>query len=282
MPSLITKEDDRKRAAVAIVSPDKGSTKRARKTGPSSPKNKENEDEEYTGGFITAASIMGFPSHPNTTNGDIMKNEYGFVLWMRKKKKDGELFSGRMTDFIDWVESPEGKTLETETLQQRRSVEIEEQGKETFNFGKHKGKTFAQIAIDDPEYHSRYMYMLHGEAPLPVLARYISWFEKSSDMRDQSSPARTREDQSLHNQKFTFGKHYGQTFQQVAREDPSYHLRCRETGYSLRCPDTTCMNKYIRYFRRYGDQLAAVRGERDAIKSALVGMGIYPDCDCFD
>ena len=120
---------------------------------------------------------MGFPSHPNTTNGDIMKNEYGFVLWMRKKREDGELFSGRMTDFIDWVESPEGKKLETETLQQRRSVEIEEQGKEIFNFGKHKGRTFAQIAMDDPEYHTRYMY-LHGEAPLPVLARYISWFEK--------------------------------------------------------------------------------------------------------
>ena len=31
MPSL-TKDDDRKRAAVAIVSPDKGSSKRARKT----------------------------------------------------------------------------------------------------------------------------------------------------------------------------------------------------------------------------------------------------------
>lgn len=61
MPSL-TKVDDRKRAAVAIVSPDKGSTKRARKTetGLSSPKSRENEDEEYTGGFITAASIMGF------------------------------------------------------------------------------------------------------------------------------------------------------------------------------------------------------------------------------
>ena len=81
---------------------------------------------------------------------------------------------------------------------------------------------------------------------------------------------------------FTSGKHCGQTFQQVAREDPSYHLRCRETGYSLRCPDTNCMNKYVRYFRRYGDQLAAVRGERDAIKSALVDMGIYPDCGCLD
>ena len=53
MPSL-TKDDDRKRAAVAIVSPDKGSTKRARKTetGLSSPKSRENEDEEYTGGFL--------------------------------------------------------------------------------------------------------------------------------------------------------------------------------------------------------------------------------------
>ena len=219
---------------------------------------------------------MGFPSHPNTTNGDIMKNEYGFVLWMRKKREDGELFSGRMTDFIDWVESPEGKTLETETLQQRRSVEKKSRGKKHSTLESTKAKHLLKLQwmIQNNIYR--------GEAPLPVLARYIFWFEKSSDMRNQSSPARTREDQSLHNQKFTFGKHYGQTFQQVAREDPSYHLRCRETGYSLRCPDTNCMNKYVRYFRRYGDQLAAVRGERDAIKSALVNIGIYPDCGCFD
>ena len=174
------------------------------------------------------------------------------------------------------VESPEGKTLETETLQQRRSVEKKSRGKKHSTLESTKAKHLLKLQwmIQNNIYR--------GEAPLPVLARYIFWFEKSSDMRNQSSPARTREDQSLHNQKFTFGKHYGQTFQQVAREDPSYHLRCRETGYSLRCPDTNCMNKYVRYFRRYGDQLAAVRGERDAIKSALVNMGIYPDCGCFD
>lgn len=115
---------------------------------------------------------MGFPSHPNTTNGDIMKNEYGFVLWMRKKREDGELFSGRMTDFIDWVESPEGKTLETETLQQRRSVEKKSRGKKHSTLESTKAKHLLKLQwmIQNNIYR--------GEAPLPVLARYISWFEK--------------------------------------------------------------------------------------------------------
>ena len=68
------------------------------------------------------------------------------------------------------------------------------------------------------------------------------------------------------------GRHMGQTFRQVAREDPSYHLRCAATGYGQ---GEQIMDRYIQYFEQYGDQYAAARGEMRAINSWLHAGDVY-------
>ena len=238
--------------SAAVVTPQKSSTKKQRLEEAV----KETEDEtkeQESENVITAESIMGFPKYPNVTNRDIMINHYGFVSWVKKKKAEEGKLTGGLAAFLDWVDSDEGQRLE-----------IEGQGQERFNFGQHRGETFADIAQADPGYHGRYVHMLNknGESPNPVLSRYIAWFEKAGHGG---------------NEKFTEGRHRGQTFRQVAREDPSYHLRCEAKGYN-----PGGMQSYKRYFAQHGDRYAAERGERDAIESAMSDTRILsyvPDDD---
>ena len=157
-------------AAVAVavaVTPEKPIKKQRRTEEDESLSPKSNETEEHNNDdVLTAESIMGFPRYPNVSNGEIMKHHYDFVLWAKKKKAKGDA-SGALLEFVEWVESPEGQQLEPES-----------EGDIKFGFGKHKGKTFMEVAQTDQGYHERYMHMLRrkGEEPNGVLSQYISWF----------------------------------------------------------------------------------------------------------
>lgn len=213
---------DRKRSSV--VSPDK-SNKKFKEVS---------SDDEDDG--ITAETILGFPKHPTLSNGEIMREDYKFVLWAKHKKGIGEAY-GRLEQFIEWVESEEGQELEAEVLRlkaeedrvttetvlginnyenttneelmknhygfigwARRKMKDEAlsgtmvklvdwadsveghrvEGQVVFSIGKHKGKTFEQIARTDPRYHITYSYALqkNNVSPSVLLTGYISWFDR--------------------------------------------------------------------------------------------------------
>lgn len=135
-------------------------------------------------------------------------------------------------------------------------------GGRKFTRGKHRGRTFRQVAKEDPSYHLRCEYKGYSNEDL---ARYRRYFDQHGD----SNAARSHlnghiTSANLGNERFTSGRHMGQTFRQVADEDPSYHLRCAETGYR-----PGGMERYCEYFEQYGDQEAAARGERYAVGLAL-------------
>ena len=121
---------------------------------------------------------------------------------------------------------------------------------------------------------------IKGQQPNAVLSRYISWFQSRRRfgsihdvvIRRGEATSNRSSQETGGNERFDFGKHRGQTFQQVAREDPSYHRRCQATGYGR---DSAVMQRYTAYFDRYGDEFAAARGEREAIGYAL---GMLPEC----
>lgn len=247
-------------SSAAVVTPEK-SVKKQRRTDD----NESSPNHDDSG--VTAETVMGFPSHPYASNGEIMKKHHGFVVWAKKKSADGDA-QGRLAEFVEWVESPEGQRLE-----------LELEGDEKFTFGQHRGETFTQVAQNDPGYHGRYLYVLRkkGEEPNDVLSRYISWFQKSgytvpSLTTATRRPPATSRRVELGSQCFESGGHRGKTFSWVARNDPSYHLRCEATGYN---PEG--MESYRRYFAQYGDHYAAARGEHDAIACAI---GIH--CSCPD
>ena len=158
---------------------------------------------------------------------------------------------------------------------ERRRLRLEAQGENSiFNRGQHRGKTFAEVAKLDPDYHVRYMHILDrkGKQPNTILTRYINWFNNTGGASVWGAQStygmKRRAGKGIGNDKFTSGIHKGQTFRQVAREDPSYHLRCQETGFN-----PGGMDDYRDYFARYGDDYAAARHERDHLGFML---GIVP------
>ena len=113
-------------AAAAVVSPEKSAKKLKTEEG--------HEDEEE---HVSAETIMGFLRYPSTSNGDIMKNHYDFVVWAKEKRSEGPTF-GRLRDFVEWVESAEGRRLEIESQHMAgRGNGGGNDGDEMFNFGKH-------------------------------------------------------------------------------------------------------------------------------------------------
>jgi hypothetical protein len=114
-----------------------------------------NEDAIVNDSEITADTIMGFPSHPTSTNRELMTKHYSFVEWAHRKEEEG-VACGRLQAFLDWVSSPEGKQLEEEH--------------ERFTFLVHKGQTFLETARADPGYHMRYAYMLKRDKEKPFWA----------------------------------------------------------------------------------------------------------------
>jgi hypothetical protein len=125
-------------------------------------------------------------------------------------------------------------------------------GNERFYSGRHRGKTFSWVARNDPSYHLR--CEATGFNP-EGMERYREYFDQYGIRR----PAASRR-VGLGSECFESGGYRGKTFSWVARNDPSYHLRCEATGYN-----PVGMERYREYFDQYGDPNAAARGERDAL-----------------
>jgi uncharacterized protein (DUF3820 family) len=234
--------------AIAIVSPEK---KKIRRTESAN----ENAATE-----ISADTVMGFPKHRNATNRELI-NHYDFVKWAKKKYSNDEVY-GRLEEFCDWLYSPEGQQIEQEYLSRVAGNEIEQANKR-FTYGKHEGRTFKEIAENDPSYHTRYIHMLRkkNEVPTGQLARYVEWFNKAKKSGFIHVDERWNAARDLRHvngsERFTFGMHRGETFRDVAERDPSYHPAMGNSH--------EVMDRYIQYFNAYGDHAAAHEGEMDTL-----------------
>ena len=108
------------------------------------------------------------------------------------------------------------------------------------------------------------MYKTKAEGSLDVTEKLVALLA-AADAQDQTDyreyfnrcgmPAKDRGG----DERFIFGSKISQTFRQVAREDPSYHLRCYAAGYN---PIPIQMDRYCKYFATYGHQHAAAWGDR--------------------
>jgi hypothetical protein len=245
-----TAESKHKLEEVTPSNENDGVPEKKHRRGNSTEDNSISNDSE----ILTEQTIMGFPSHPTSTNRELMTRHHSFVEWAHRKEAEGAVCS-RLQDFLDWANSPDGKQLEEDC--------------ERLTFGVHKGKTFQETADADPGYHTRYAYMLKkdGEKPSGQFARYIKWFKKAKRSGRIHGEERWSRDMQQENgyvsgsEQFNFGCHRGHTFSQVAAEDPSYHLRFTSVNHNL----NDIMRRYVRYFNLHGDQTAAREGELDCL-----------------
>lgn len=229
---------------------------------------------------VTADSIMGFHKYPNKTNREIMLHHYGFVRWARSR----ENMYGRLEEFVRWSKSDEAKALEMQGLQGR--------GNEQFTYGQHNGKTFHQIAEQDPDYHVRYMKMLRwkNQPSNDMLDRYVEWFnqqkrgqKKKRKSTSNSTPAdtaarRQRRAADNGNERFPFGQHRGQTFREIAEQDPSYHLRYKDMDDS----PNVVLDRYIAWFDRYGPGPFVAHQSHHADLAYAAGLSCIFNNDDYD
>jgi hypothetical protein len=186
------------------------------------PKTEDEGEEEEEEDAVTAETKMGFHCCPDLTNREIMLQRDGFVNWARRQENRTD----KLEAFVEWADSEEGKKLELESLDD-----------EVFSYGKHKGKKFSEIYESDPDYHKRFLYVLKkkGEEPSGDLERYIHWINLGKKKHAGRGAARSLKFHSSSssmkertgNHRFNFGQYKGLTFTEVAKRDPSYHLRLK-------------------------------------------------------
>jgi hypothetical protein len=119
----------------------------------------DSEDEECSD-RATRNSVMGFGRHARLTYREVMTDHYNYVIWAKAHAGDA---TGRLRNFLEWVESPEGESFP-----------------ERITFGMHNGKSFQKVAVEDPSYHRRY------KAKNPKchkLDDYIRYFNRHGNQR---------------------------------------------------------------------------------------------------
>jgi len=221
---------DRKRSSV--VSPDKSNKKF---------KEVSSDDEDDIG--ITAETILGFPKHPTKSNGEIMKEDYKFVLWAKHKKEKGEAY-GRLEDFVEWVESEEGQEIWAEVL--RLKAEEDRVTADTIlGIKNHENTSNGELMKKHYSYIGWARNKKENEALFGKLVKLVDWADSAEGHRVESQVV------------FNMGKHKGETFEQIARTDPRYHITY---SYALEMNNKSpppLLTGYISWFDRRGAVAAA-------------------------
>jgi hypothetical protein len=123
-------------------------------------KDEDDSEDEECSDRATRNSVMGFGRHARLTYREVMTDHYDYVIWAKAHAGDA---TGRLRNFLEWVESPEGESFP-----------------ERITFGMHNGKSFQKVAVEDPSYHRRY------KAKNPEchkLDDYIRYFSRHGNQR---------------------------------------------------------------------------------------------------
>ncbi|CAJ1952827.1 unnamed protein product [Cylindrotheca closterium] len=223
--------------------------------------NDSTKEGDHTKVAATGETKMGFGrKHRDKTYREVVTKDQEYARWAKNERRHKGV-SGPLSKFMEWLDSPEGQNIE--------------EGNQQFTYGTYHGKSFNQIAESDPSYHVRYRKALEkkGKKPGEQLTRYISWYKKAigADPKIISYPRKSGD-----NQRFTFGQHKGATFLEVARGDPSYHLRYMAMDPNVRSKRNE-FNAYVEYFESNWDSCdyEAYRGGHDDWNPNFAGGIIY-------
>jgi hypothetical protein len=105
-------------------------------------------------------------------------------------------------------------------------------------FGNHAKRTYREVMIDHHEY---VRWGRSQESPTDGLARFLEWTNSDEGM--------ALETEGQGNQKFTFGQHKGQTFCEIAQEDPTYHERYMWVLMNKKKEPNPILERYIAYLK---------------------------------
>ena len=102
-----------------------------------------------------------------------------------------------------------------------------EEGKETFNFGKHKGKTVEEVFEREPQY---YNWIANADFPLYTKKVLAPIYQKVSEKRKGETVEKRKEELArfiTYNEEkkaiVNFGKHKGKMLQEVLEKEPHFY-----------------------------------------------------------
>merc|ERR1711924_376842 len=121
-------------------------------------------------------------------------------------------------------------------------------GKQIVDFGKYKGKTFAQVRAMDDNY---WQWALNQDEPHGSLLEFVHYLTSKGGV--QSS--RQRAAVSPGTKRVSFGKYSGKTFAEVQRTDPDY---C-EWAVHQRDPRQPGLREFIQFLDSSAQTLAKTR-----------------------
>jgi hypothetical protein len=140
-------------------------------------------------------------------------------------------------------------------------------GETVFEFGKYIHKTFRHVIETDVSYVN---WARRVENPSSQLRLFIDW--------TNSSEAQELFRKASGNERFTFGQHAGMTFHEIARTDPTYHVR-----YKAMQRGPPVLDRYIEWFNQYsGISPHVLQWHRLQDMMEYGGSGLFPPPYSYD
>jgi hypothetical protein len=133
---------------------------------------------------------------------------------------------------VEYGDEDEDEEVEEEEDEERDATV---NGETVFNFGKHTSETFRHVLETDVSYAN---WARHVEDPGYQLRSFVDW--------THSSEAKELFGKAIGSERFTFGQHAGMTFREIARTDPTYHVR-----YKAIQSGPPVLDRYIEWFNEY-------------------------------
>eukprot|EP00747_Dinoflagellata_sp_TGD_P216943 gnl/TRDRNA2_/TRDRNA2_89409_c0_seq2.p1 gnl/TRDRNA2_/TRDRNA2_89409_c0~~gnl/TRDRNA2_/TRDRNA2_89409_c0_seq2.p1 ORF type:complete len:292 (-),score=49.85 gnl/TRDRNA2_/TRDRNA2_89409_c0_seq2:42-917(-) len=160
--------------------------------------------------------MFAFGKHRGRTFADVKEKEPEYVSWALDQRDP----SGALAEFLDYLKT-EGVTKDNRPVSPE-PAEPGETAEKKLTFGKHRGRTFADMKDNEPEYVS---WALSQSEPSGALADFIGYLKAEGVTKD-NRPARPApaEPAMMAENVLTFGKHKGRTFAAVKDTEPKYVL----------------------------------------------------------
>eukprot|EP00747_Dinoflagellata_sp_TGD_P184133 gnl/TRDRNA2_/TRDRNA2_39498_c0_seq1.p1 gnl/TRDRNA2_/TRDRNA2_39498_c0~~gnl/TRDRNA2_/TRDRNA2_39498_c0_seq1.p1 ORF type:complete len:349 (+),score=47.41 gnl/TRDRNA2_/TRDRNA2_39498_c0_seq1:65-1111(+) len=122
-------------------------------------------------------------------------------------------------------------------------------GEGVLTFGKHKGRTFADVVANEPDYVS---WVLKQPEPSSSLKDFVSYLEAEGvidhfNALEQMGEVYTRSDPPTGDTQMTFGKHKKRTFADLKDNEPQY------VAWALREPEPSSgLKDFVEYLKAEG------------------------------
>eukprot|EP00746_Dinoflagellata_sp_MGD_P136097 gnl/MRDRNA2_/MRDRNA2_70080_c0_seq1.p1 gnl/MRDRNA2_/MRDRNA2_70080_c0~~gnl/MRDRNA2_/MRDRNA2_70080_c0_seq1.p1 ORF type:complete len:761 (-),score=134.83 gnl/MRDRNA2_/MRDRNA2_70080_c0_seq1:12-2144(-) len=222
--------------------------------------------------------------HQGRTWADVKKNEPDYVSWALRQQAP----SGDLKPFVDYLKSSEGSgrsslsSPSSNPVQQSNPQDVPgNAGPGTvMTFGKHKGRTFADLKDHEPEYVSWALGQAEPSGHLQAFVEYLKSQGVDGSSSKPSQPGDSTHQSSLQDSQgstgadtvMAFGKYKGRTFADLKEHEPDY------VSWALGQADPSGpLQAFLEYLKSEGVSLSVPSQPSDSVQQTTPQASQGPD-----